>query len=67
MHEAHVNTWKSSFLSVEGGGLLLDHSGLYETLARSLGTSVNNMRFGPINWVCVSIANSSLRFFQALC
>ena len=24
MHEAHVNTWKSSFLSVEGGGLLDD-------------------------------------------
>ena len=49
MHEAHVNTWKSSFLSVEGGGLLLDHPGLYEMSPRSVGTSVNNMRFGPIN------------------
>ena len=51
MHEAHVNTWKSSFFSVEGGGLLLDHPGLYEMSPRSVGTSVNNMRFGPINWV----------------
>ena len=51
MHEALVNSWKGSFFSVEVGGLLLDHPGLYETSPRGVGTGVNNMRFGPINWV----------------
>ena len=51
MNEALVNSRKGSFLSVEVGGLLLDHPGLYETSPRGVSTGVNNMHFGPINWV----------------
>ena len=49
--EALVHSWEGSFLSVEGGGLLLDHPGLYETSPRGVGTGVNDMCFGPINTV----------------